>query len=167
MKKIPLSNGKFTMVDDENYELLRQFKWHPQICGKYVYAYRRHKINNKKTTISMHRSICFPPKNMEIDHIDGNGLNNIKKNLRICTTSLNQANSKKRKNTSSTYKGVSWHKILKKWQTRIRLNGKEIHAGYFQNEIDAAKAYDLTASNFFGDFAKLNFEKKRIKNGDE
>jgi len=106
--------------------------------------------------IRMHRLILKAQKGQQVDHINGNGLDNRKDNLRFCTSSQNYQNSRKRKNCSSKYKGVWWHKQSKKWQTGIVLNYKNYHLGYFTNEIEAAKAYDLTAAEFFGEFARLN-----------
>ena len=88
---------------------------------------------------------------------DGDGLNNQKANLRICTRSQNKMNGKSYKNSSSKYKGIWWVKKNKKWRVRIRLNNKTIHLGYFKDETEAAKAYDSKAKELFGEFARLNF----------
>lgn len=97
-----------------------------------------------------------------LDHIDGNKLNNDINNLRKATNQENQRNRKKNKSynckpTSSKYKGVGWHKYIKKWRARIAINGKDEHLGYFKSEIDAAMAYDKVAIEEFGEFAKVNF----------
>ena len=103
----------------------------------------------------MHRLIMDAQERQEIDHADGNGLNNQKDNLRFCTHSQNHMNRKPTKG-SSKYKGVSWHKAAKKWNARITLNKKTVSIGYFDSEIIAAKAYDEKAIELFGEFAKLN-----------
>jgi len=92
----------------------------------------------------------------EIDHIDGNGLNNQKYNLRKAD-GKNVVNRQKFKNSTSKYKGVFWNKKLGKWQTQIRVNKKAIYLGLFEDDIEAAKAYDKVAIAYFGEFAKLNF----------
>lgn len=103
-----------------------------------------------------------------VDHIDGNTMNNKKANLRMCTQKENCRNSKKAYNriTSSTYKGVSLRKdkknLKRPWRAYIRLDGKLIGLGHYDNEIDAAKAYDRAAVHHFGEFAKINFEKGKI-----
>jgi hypothetical protein len=150
---IPLTKGKFTIVDAEDFVWLSQFKWHC-IINKSAYAY--HSFNGKQT--SMHRVIMNPPPGLVVDHIDGNGLNNCRSNLRICTIVENQRNSKGWSKTSR-YKGVSWSK-KNKWASAISLNFKRIHLGYFDNEIEAAKAYDKKAAELFGEFAYLNFPDK-------
>lgn len=95
-----------------------------------------------------------------VDHINGNGLDNKLKNLRICTNQENQQNRYNQSNNKSGYKGVGWHKTTKKWRARISINNQLIHLGLFQNKIEAAKAYDIMASKHFGNFAKLNFPTK-------
>ena len=115
------------------------------------------KRGRKKTTmLRLHRAILNPPKEKIIDHIDHNGLNNKRSNLRICTMAQNAANRRKVKG-SSNFKGVSWHKRHQMWQAKIQ-RGKWSHLGYFNDELEAAKAYDKAAKDLWGEFAKLNFE---------
>jgi len=106
----------------------------------------------------MHREVLKVKDNEMIDHINGNGLDNRKENLRLATRSQNMQNSKKRKKTSSKYKGVGWSKKTKKWRARIwTVSGKCIHIGYFVSELDAAKAYDEKAKELFGSYYSPNF----------
>jgi hypothetical protein len=95
-----------------------------------------------------------------VDHINGNGLDNRKSNLRICTHQQNCENSRKRKKSFSKYKGVYWSKNAKKWVAQITIDGKSKHLGYFELEEDAAAAYDKAAVKYFGEFACLNFRRK-------
>jgi len=111
----------------------------------------------KTTTLFLHRTILSPPKEKVIDHIDHNGLNNKRENLRICTLTQNAANQRKGKG-SSNFKGVYWDKREQKWRGAIRHKGKHLHLGSFNDELEAAKAYDKAAKEFWGEFAKLNFE---------
>ncbi len=104
----------------------------------------------------MHRVIMNPPDDMVVDHIDSNGLNNRRTNLRVCTLLQNSYNRKTIK-ASSQYKGVRWNKRKKRWVSSISPNGKFILIGYFKDELTAAKAYDEKAKEFFGEFAYLNF----------
>ena len=92
-----------------------------------------------------------------IDHIDGNGLNNQRNNLRKATHQENMMNRQSNKNSSSQFKGVHWYERTNKWQARITFNQKRISLGYFTSEIDAAKTYNKKALELFGEFAKLNF----------
>jgi hypothetical protein len=154
IRLIPLTQGKFAIVGAEDYEWLSQYKWCAlKTHNNKFYAVRRK--NNK--TIIMHRQIMNAPAGLVVDHIDGNSLNNRKTNLRICTQAQNIHNSQPRRNRSSKYKGVFWDKVNKKWSTNIRKGDKRIYLGGFDDEIEAALAYDRKAAELFGEFAYLNF----------
>jgi len=159
MVKIPLSQGQFALVDDEDFEWLNQWKWSAGKRRNTFYAFRSVSIKGEQFHIYMHRLITEAPKGKETDHANGNGLDNRRRNLRVCTVRQNQYNQAKRKNSLSQYKGVSLNKRVKvkKWVAGITKNGKNIHLGYFKDEIDAAKAYDRKAKELCGEFAKLNF----------
>lgn len=94
----------------------------------------------------------------EIDHKNGDGLDNRKENLRVCSRSQNLFNRRKHSKSSSSYKGVSWNPLHKKWHSRIMKNKKQINLGYFDKEIDAAIAYDESAKKLFGEFCHTNFK---------
>jgi len=161
MKQIPLSQGKFALVDDEDFEELNKFKWCAIKDRNTFYAVRTtsYKKEGCVTTIRMHRFI-LNIKNINIlcDHKDRNGLNNQKHNLREATNLQNIVNTKSRKNTSSKYKGVTWNKKSKKWRANIEKGGVKKHLGLFTNEEEAAKAYDEMAKIYHGEFACLNFK---------
>jgi len=164
MKQIELTQGKVTLVDDEDYDRLSQLKWYanpPHETDLSFYAC--HKPANSKY-VSMHRLILNAPDGVHVDHIDGDGLNNQRSNLRLCTHQQNSMNRRLSRNNTSGYKGVSWHKKDKKWNVRIRINGKRIQIGQFFCLVKAAKAYDKKAIELFGDFARPNFP-KGLKNG--
>lgn len=148
MKEISLTQGKFTAVDDDDFDHLNQFRW---VYHNQGYAARW--LNDKRRWSLMHREILGVDDDLDGDHINHNRLDNQRCNLRTATRSQNIQNSSKRVNTSSNFKGVSWHKNIKKWQAYI---GK-ISLGYYENPIDAALAYDAKAKEIFGDFACLNF----------
>lgn len=161
MKKVIVSKKFISIVDDEDFEGVRRFKW--QAIKKksgVIYAQTRWhiKMENGKQLLGnalLHRFILNAPKGKQVDHIDGNGLNNRKENLRLCDNSQNHANMKKRRNTSSKYKGVC---LLKdgKWSASIMKNDKSVHLGRFFTEEDAARAYNKSAKKLFGEFACLN-----------
>lgn len=179
MKEIKLSQqgknkGRFiALVDDEDYIYLNQFKWHAAKNGKSYYARRRINIGlNKQMAIMMEHDIMHPLSGKIIDHLDHNGLNNQRYNLRPCT---NKENSKNRTPFGkSKYLGVSiaiTHvKYIKKdgsekisyskpkYQAIIKSDYKSIYLGRFENEQDAALAYDIAAKKYHGKFANLNFK---------
>lgn len=156
MKEIQLSRGKVALVDDEDFELLNQYKWYAQKGHKTFYA-------TTSRGILMHRLILgLNETNTYCDHEDYNGLNNQKSNLRIATNSQNSINSRKRENTTSKYKGVWLTKSKYKdkaylyWQARVNKDKKVFHLGYFKDEQEAALAYNKKAFELFGEFANLN-----------
>ena len=107
----------------------------------------------------MHRWIMNAPDNLVVDHINYNGLDNRKANLRLATRRQNSLHVIRTMNPgSSKYKGVSWHTHKKRWGAKITTHGKTYHLGYFKNEVEAAKTYDLSARKYHGAFAALNFD---------
>lgn len=147
MKFIPLTQGRFTFVDDEDFDALNKFKWYYERG----YACRK---NGKKEY--MHKVINQTPEGMHTDHIDGNRLNNTRGNLRSCTASQNIMNRKISTGKSSAYKGVSFYKRHGYWVAGIMRDRKDIHLGVFDTEIEAARAYNAAATKLFGEFARLN-----------
>lgn len=159
MRKIPLSQGKFALVDNEDYERVNAFKWFAQKSGNTFYAKRGVKINGKWTIQLMHRFIMGDsPDKSDIDHEDGDGCNNWKLNLRPCTHQENMMNQgKPNKNCSSKYLGVYWDKATNKWRVCVQIDGKTIHLGSFIIEEDAARAYDAAKKKHNQKFCRLNF----------
>lgn len=156
MKRIPLTQGKFAIVDDDDYESLSKFTWcyKADKCG---YAIRGMWIYPKTKIIRMHRQIMNTPKGMQTDHINGDGLDNRQSNLRICTNQQNSMGHKKKiKNKTSKFRGVSWLKDRQKWRSVIMFNQKQTHLGHFHSEGDAAFAYNKKAKELFGKWAQLN-----------
>ena len=165
MKRIKLTQSKYAIVDDEDFERINQFKWCAACEHGYWRAVRHKKETNGKQIIQrMHRLIMNVPKRLQVDHRNYDGLDNRKSNLRICTHAENLHNQRPQKRkTSSQYKGVCWYKQGKKWLVKIRSNNRRIYLGCFTNEIAAAYAYDKKAKELFGEFAYLNF--KEVSNG--
>lgn len=160
MKEIVLTKGKFTLVDEEDYdELTSMGKWYAQRNnGNKYYAAKRCKIN--KNLLLMHRIILrVSDKKLDVDHINGNSLDNRKCNLRTCNRSQNNMNMEKTRGISK-YKGVSWNKKSKKWEAYIQIFGKHKYLGSFDNEIKAARTYDNAAKEYFKEFARLNFSEE-------
>lgn len=155
MAELLLSNGMKAKVDDAMYDRLSQFKWQPMAREKCLYARRSYRGKDGKTKgVLLHHEIMG--SSSMVDHIDGDGLNNLRENLRSCTHSENMRNRRKFKIKTSEYKGVSWKKTHQKWDASIRVNGTLIPLGYFNNELEAAETYNLAAPLFFGQFARIN-----------
>ena len=163
-RKIKLTQGLYAIIDPEDYEQLNIHKWYAVRAGQTFYAVRsiyieRPRANSTKrkmrTTVKMHRQIMRPDKDLVVDHINHNGLDNRRKNLRCVTTEENNRNRIFK--GSSQYIGVHWCEDRKKWRVRIYINGIKVHIGYYDSEIEAAKAYDEAARKYRGEFAVLNF----------
>ena len=158
-RKIPLTKGKYAIVDPQDYQRLSKYNWHAVIAPNTCYAARSQtcKLTGQSIKILMHRSIIPIPDNMLCDHINHVGLDNRSANLRPATAAQNSWNRKKQsKPTSSKYKGV--HKTISNtWSAKITVLGKRIHLGTFKTETAAAKAYAVAAEKHFGDFAYTNF----------
>jgi len=162
MKEIQLTRGYIALVDDEDFERVNQYKWQSIICTHTVYAKRGDYSSGKNKTNLMHNFIMRVENSrkngIEVDHKNHNGLDNQKKNLRICTHNENNMNRSSNKNSTSIYRGVSWCKVRNKWISLIYFNKKRIHLGRFNSEFEAAKVYDKKAAELFGEFANLNIK---------
>jgi hypothetical protein len=164
MREIPLSgknsNGRVALIDDADLGLISGYRWRlweellrPE--GRYhgPYAIAAMPVNGRRTHVPMHRLITGWPMT---DHIDHDGLNNQRSNLRPTDTARNNHNQRPRAGTSSRFKGVTWHKRVGKWQATIKLNGRCIYLGLFLSEEEAAAAYDVAALEAYGSYAYLN-----------
>jgi len=148
MKHIKLSKGKFAKIDDEDFDLISKYKWY------YVDYIRTGYARNSK--VRMHHLIVPLREGLMIDHINGDGLDNRRSNLRLVTKSQNMMNSGVRINNKSGYKGVSWSNREKKWRATIWKMNKQIDLGRFKDKKEAAKAYNDAARIHHGEYALLN-----------
>lgn len=153
--KVPMTQGMYFLIDPIDEKTILRHKWRAHKSPNNFYAVTT--ISRKPTKMIYAHNLIMLSKG--IDHIDGDGLNNSRSNLRKCTQSENIANSRKFVKSSSQFKGVDFDKSRKKWRARIVKNRKEFHLGYFKSEEDAAKAYDKKAVDFFGNFSRTNFKK--------
>jgi len=156
MKQIPLTQGKFALVDDEDFEFINRRKWHILKGKNTCYAITTKGIFPK--AILMHRLILEASPEMQVDHIDGNGLNNTRANLRLCESRENQRNHRLYSTSTTGFKGVS--AFRKKFKANIGFDNKQIFIGLFETPEEAARAYDKLALEYFGEFASLNFPKE-------
>ena len=161
MKTIPISKGYHVIVDDEDYEHLSNNRWTALVTGKHikrVYAYRRSDWDNSrrrwKRCILMHRFIIGVAEGVDVDHIDGNTLNNQRSNLRLATRSQNLANNRRAIGISG-FRGVTPTTRGETLPFKAMCRGKLI--GNYSSKIEAARAYDAAAVEAFGEFAQLNF----------
>lgn len=150
IKTIPLTKGKFATVDAEDYENLSQHKWHWADNGGGGYAVRC----AMRKSMRMHRVITNCPRDMVVDHINGDGLDNRKGNLRVCTNTQNIQSRLTFKNNSSGQKGVCYRKDSRKWRARLGVRGKYITLGNFETFEEAKRCYITRAKEEYGEFFK-------------
>ncbi|MBN1361996.1 MAG: HNH endonuclease [Sedimentisphaerales bacterium] len=154
IRYIPLTRGKFAIVAAADYEWLSQYKWLAN-GDEHRGFYAGRRVGNK--LVLMHRLIMNAPEGSVVDHKNHNSLNNRRRNLRLCTQKENSRNAVPNRRGTSRFKGVYFLKRTGKWIATINYNGKTMHLGSFDDEIEAAKAYDRKAHELFGEFAYLNF----------
>jgi len=159
MKHIQLTKGQVAIVDDDDFGRLVGYRW----CVnwnkdiKSFYAVRSTPMANwKRQWVSMHREIIDAKTGEFVDHINHDTLDNRKENLRVCSSGQNSANRRRRVDNTSGFKGVSWHYGICKWRSRLMVNSKPLHIGYFQTANEAAIAYDKAAFEHYGEFALTN-----------
>lgn len=155
MKEIELTQGKVALVDDADFERVSAFKW---------YAYQSLRVpslwyatRGGKDRLSLHRFILPTPKGFVVDHIDGDGLNCQRKNLRACTVKENMRNQRPHRDSTSPYKGIWRIAGAATWAVQIWNGRKRNYVGSFRDPAEAAKVYDFVARQVFGPFARLNF----------
>ena len=160
MKEIKITQNKVVLVDDSDFEWLNQWKWQWKSGDRSIfgYAHRTQRIKGTKSKlhIKMHRLIMQAKEGQFIDHKNGNGLDNRRSNLRLCTLSQNNQNFPLSISNKSGYKGVSWHKGAKRWRVTIKLEKKQKSLGYYHDLKKAAIAYNKGAKQYFGEFARIN-----------
>lgn len=150
--EIPLSRGYVTRIDAADRVFTDGHSWYADIHPRRRAVYARAWIDGEN--VNMHSLLC--PDWAWVDHADGDGLNNCRRNLRDGTGFRNSANRELASNNTSGYKGVDWNKKNEKWRATITANGKQIHLGYFGTPEEAADAYDQAAVHHFGEYAKTN-----------
>lgn len=163
MKEIRLTQGQVAIVDADDFERVNALKWYAHWIktNKAWYAQRKEWTPEGQRTVFLHRFIMGDPLGFLVDHLDGNTLDCRKNNLRQATKGQNCRNRGKQSNNTSGYKGVSRFpesmRLRKPWLTHIEVGGKRINVGTFSDPLEAAYAYDRSAREHFGEFARLNF----------
>lgn len=150
-----VANGGYIIeVSAEDADLLAAYVW---TVTKGRYAFRRKGARGASKTIYLHREIACAEPGSVVDHINGNGLDNRRENLRGISQSLNNRNlSKRRSATSSRFKGVYWDTDVKRWRAILHVNKRRVYCGVHREEADAARAYNAAAIKHHGEFARLN-----------
>lgn len=154
--RIPLTRGQFARVDPEDYPWLSQFRWHCQKRPHTCYAVRTLWVNGEACKVWMHREVMDTPARLVCDHINHDGLDNRRRNLRNCTKGQNNLNKPSYRNGESRYKGLWRRHGASRWHVSIQVGGHEKNLGVFDSEIDAARAYDEAARRLHGQYACLN-----------
>lgn len=160
MPEITLTQGRVALVSEEDHGWFTRWSW---CVNKGGYAQHGIRVNGKQRMTYMHRAVMERmlggpiPKGLEIDHINGNKLDNRRENLRLATRRQNMMNNRGKKDSVSRYKGVSFEKRTGRWLARMKIAGKQTYLGSFVTEEEAARAYDAAARRVHGEFGKLNF----------
>jgi hypothetical protein len=154
--EVSLSCGCVALVDDDDLNIVARHKWHYLQCG---YAGRTEHIDDSKRIIYMHRELLglSPEDKIDVDHINGNGLDNQRSNLRLASHRQNIAAGFRLNRGTSRYRGVCWDKGKQKWLAQAKYRPQQIYIGRFNDEVEAAIAYDLKAIELWGEFARPNF----------
>lgn len=157
-RRIPVTRGRFVIVDEGDYARLGGFRWHlhPGANGS-AYAARTVQRLGRKRKILMHREILGAPAGVVVDHVDSDGLNNRRSNLRLANAAGNSRNRRSAVGSTSRYLGVYWDAPRQKWRAKIKHERRSRELGRFDCEADAARAYDAAAVALHGEFARLNF----------
>lgn len=154
VREIPLTQGHVALVDDDDFPFVNQFKWSVVKTGKHIYARRAVIVDGDWHAIPMHRVIAAAPTGVEVDHWNGNGLDNQRENLRCCSNRQNKANSK---GHGKSFKGVSQNRSSHCYAASITISGAPIHLGTYDSAAAAARVFDAAAKRFYGEFSLGNF----------
>jgi hypothetical protein len=156
MPTIPLSQGQFALVDDDDYQSLNQFKWYAVWAKNSQFYARRREVDSGKE-ISMQNAVLPPRLGLIVDHRKRTEtLDNRKGNLRYATNSQNQANKRVQSNNKTGYKGICWNKRRSRWRVQVWLGGKAVYEKSFVSLQDAIEAHSREATRIYGEFALLN-----------
>lgn len=162
-REVPLSRGLVALVDDADYELIKGYRWRatPDVGRRTVYAVASIREEGRKRAVWMHRLITAAPVDSLVDHVNGDGLDNRRSNLRPCSAKQNTRNRRRHENNTTGFKGVAQDKRDGRYRAYIMVDGAQVALGGFACPLRAARAYDRAAAEHFGEFASLNFAPRR------
>lgn len=153
---IPLTRDLFATVDAEDLPLVQSYRWWAKQNGNTFYAAADVSLGrHQRERLLMHRVILGASPGESVDHIDGDGLNNCRANLRLATKSQNMMNARVRRDSTSGYRGVSYCRYTGRWQANIKKNGKRTFLGRFDTPEQAAEAYRQAADRLFGEYRRI------------
>lgn len=152
MKTIKLTKGRFTIVDDDLFEFLNQYKWHYQ----FGYAKRMIRVNGQRKALHLHRFIINAPNHLQVDHINGDSLDNRRENLRLCSQKDNAKNRSMSKNNKSGFPGVYYYEKYGKYCAQATVNGSKKTLGYFDTKEEAFEARQEVVKEHYKSFAPVN-----------
>jgi hypothetical protein len=155
---IPVGRNHMALVDESDYARLLVFRWHLNQSGYAVRVQHSPRVRGKRTSAQfrMHRLVLEAPPDLQVDHINGDRLDNRRSNLRLATAAEQRRNEGVVRGGSSRFKGVTWSKERGLWEAQIKHQRKRMFLGRYRDEVLAARAYDETARSLFGEFARLN-----------
>ncbi len=152
---VTLTKGYLAMIDTADTHFVAGWNWRALVDGNTVYAVRKDCSGPKQRSVKMHRIIMGNPEGLEIDHKDGDGLNNRRNNLREATRSQNNHNQRRSKNNTSGFKGVTWHKAGGKWQAQIMMDGRKRFLGLHATPEAAHTAYCKASAELHGEYGRV------------
>lgn len=157
--EIQLSGGHVAVVDDVDCEMLSRLTWSADADGRTAYAVRARTCRRGGGNVFMHRMIMLPDPDQDVHHINGDGLDNRRCNLRVCSHAENRRHNRRYANSTSGFKGVSWNKKSGRFEAYIAEGGVQHHFGHFSTPEEAAAAYDAAAHDLHGEFAHPNHQR--------
>ena len=152
---VPLTKGYEAIIDAADVPLISAWNWTTVVGRSNIYAFRSYWADKNKRTLYLHRAIMGEPEGFQVDHINGNGLDNRRANLRLATGSQNQHNRGANLHNTSGFKGVTWHKEAQKWQAQVALGGKNKYLGRYNTAEAAHAAYAEASAKYHGKFGRL------------
>lgn len=158
--ELELTRGQVTIFDEEDLPIVTQHTWHADPSGPTFYAVSMKYKAGKYYRLTLHRLLLAAPNGTVVDHIDGNGLNNRRKNIRLCTPQENAMNRTRPQRNPWGYRGVTWNKRYSHFVGQIRHEQKIHYLGSFKTAEEAARAYDEAARRLRGPFARVNFPRE-------